>query len=149
YKHELRREIQSYLDNLEKETGKKYNLYKDGLKIYVTLDSRLQKLAEDAVAKHLKNIQKTFFEEQKNNPRAPFYGISKDQADRSMKRAMNTTALYKHMKSLDKSDEEILAEFNKKRDSVEIFTWDGVVYKKNMSLMDSIRYHKHILQAGM
>src|SRR5690606_37119670 len=54
YKHELRREIQSYLDNLEKETGKKYNLYKDGLKIYVTLDSRLQKLAEDAVAKHLK-----------------------------------------------------------------------------------------------
>jgi len=149
YKHELRREIQGYLDNLEKETGKKYNLYKDGLKIYVTLDSRLQKLAEDAVAKHLKTIQKTFFEEQKNNPRAPFYGISKDQADRILKRAMKNTDLYKKMKSEDKSDEEILAEFNRKRDSVKIFTWDGVVYQKNMSLMDSIKYHKHILQAGM
>lgn len=149
YKHELRREIQGYLDNLEKETGKKYNLYKDGLKIYVTLDSRLQKLAEDAVAKHLKTIQKTFFEEQKNNPRAPFYGISKDQADRIMQRAMKNTDLYKKMKSEDKPDEEILAEFNRKRDSVKIFTWDGIKYQKNMSLMDSIRYHKHILQAGM
>jgi len=149
YKHELRKEIQGYLDNLEKETGKKYNLYKDGLKIYVTLDSRLQKLAEDAVAKHLKDIQKTFFEEQKTNPHAPFYGISKDQADRIMKRAMRNTDLYKHLKSLNKTDEEILAEFNRKRDSVKIFTWDGVKYQKNMSLMDSIRYHKHILQAGM
>src|SRR5690606_38910853 len=71
YKQALRREIQTYLDSLGKQTGKKYNLYKDGLKIYVTLDSRLQKLAEDAVAKHLKTIQKTFFEEQKNNKRAP------------------------------------------------------------------------------
>lgn len=149
YKHELRREIQNYLNDLEKETGKKYNLYKDGLKIYVTLDSRLQKMAEDAVAKHLSNIQKTFFAEQKSNPRAPFYGISKDQADRIMKRAMRNTDLYKHLKSLDKPEEEILAEFNRKRDSVKIFTWDGVKYQKDMSLMDSIRYHKHILQAGM
>ncbi len=149
YKHELRKEIQGYLNSLEEETGKKYNLYKDGLKIYVTLDSRLQKLAEDAVAKHLKTIQKTFFAEQKSNPKAPFYGISKDQADRIMKRAMKNTDLYKHLKSLDKTDEEILAEFNRKRDSVKIFTWDGVEYQKDMSLMDSIRYHKHILQAGM
>lgn len=149
YKHELRREIQAYFKDLEKESGKKYNLYKDGLKIYVTLDSRMQKLAEDAVAKHLKTIQKTFFEEHKHNKRAPFYGLSEDKRQRIFQRAMRNTDMYRHWKKLEKSDEEILAEFNRPRDSVKVFTWDGVEYKKNMSLMDSIKYHKHILQAGM
>lgn len=149
YKQALRREIQTYLDSLGKQTGKKYNLYKDGLKIYVTLDSRLQKLAEDAVAKHLKTIQKTFFEEQRYNKKAPFYGLSEDKRQRIFEKAMRNTDLYKLMKSKDMSEKEILAEFNKPRDSVKIFTWDGVEYKKNMSLMDSIKYHKHILQSGM
>lgn len=149
YKQALRREIQTYLDSLGKETGKKYNLYKDGLKIYVTLDSRMQKLAEDAVAKHLTTIQKTFFEEQKNNKRAPFYGISDDKRQRIFEKSMRNTNYYKYLKSKEMSEEEILAEFNRTRDSVKIFTWDGVKYQKNMSLMDSIKYHKHILQAGM
>ena len=60
----MRREIQAYFAELEEETGRKYNLYKDGLKIYVTLDSRLQKMAEEAVAKHLK-ICKNLFAEHK------------------------------------------------------------------------------------
>lgn len=149
YKQALRREIQTYLDSLGKQTGKKYNLYKDGLKIYVTLDSRMQKLAEDAVARHLKDIQKLFFEEQRNNKNAPFYGISDDKRQRIFEKSMRTTEYYKHLKNKGLSEEEILGEFNKKRDSVKIFTWDGVKYQKNMSLMDSIKYHKHILQAGM
>lgn len=149
YKSELRKEIQAYLKDLEKETGRKYNLYKDGLKIYVTLDSRMQKLAEQAVAKHLKGIQKTFFAEHKNNPRAPFYGLSEERRQRIFQRAMRNTDLYRHMKNLEKTEDEILAEFERKRDSVKVFTWDGVEYVKNMSLMDSIKYHKHILQAGL
>lgn len=149
YKHELRREVEAYLKDMEKETGKKYNLYKDGLKIYVTLDSRLQKKAEDAVAKHLKSIQKTFFAEQKNNPKAPFYGLSEEKRQRIFERSMRNTDLYRHMKKIGKTDEEILEEFNRKRDSVRVFTWDGIEYKKDISLMDSIKYHKHILQAGL
>lgn len=149
YKNELRREIQNYLDELEKETGKKYNLYKDGLKIYVTLDSRMQTMAENAVAKHLKEIQKYLFEEQKSNPKAPFYGLTEDKRQRIFERAMRNTDMYRHWKKLGKSEEEILEEFNRKRDSVKIFTWDGIAYKKNMSLMDSIQYHKHILQSGL
>lgn len=149
YKHELRREIEAYLANLEKETGKKYNLYKDGLKIYVTLDSRLQKMAEDAVQKHLTSIQKIFFAEQKNNPKAPFYGLSDDKRQRIFDRAMRNTDLYRHLKKLGRTDEEIKQEFEKPRDSIRIFTWDGIEYRKNMSLMDSIKYHKHILQAGL
>lgn len=149
YKQALRREIQTYLDSLGKQTGKKYNLYKDGLKIYVTLDSRMQKLGEDAVAKHLKTIQKTFFEEQKHNKRAPFYGVTEDKRQRIFQRAMRNTDFYKLLKSKEMSEEDILKEFNKPRDSVKIFTWDGVKYQKNMSLMDSIKYHKHILQSGM
>lgn len=149
YKNELRREIQTYFKDLEKETGKKYNLYKDGMKIYVTLDSRMQKLAEDAVAKHLKTLQKAFFAEQKYNKRAPFYGLTEDKRQRIFQRAMRNTDLYKLWKSKGKTDEEILAEFNRKRDSVKIFTWDGIEYRKDMSLMDSIKYHKHILQSGL
>lgn len=149
YKNELRREIQEYFKNLEKETGKKYNLYKDGFKIYVTLDSRMQKMAEEAVAKHLKNIQKTFFNEHKNNPKAPFYGLSEEKRQNIFQRAMKNTDMYRHWSKLGRTDEEILEEFNRKRDSVKIFTWDGVEYRKNMSLMDSIQYHKHILQAGL
>lgn len=149
YKHELRREIQDYLTNLEKETGKKYNLYKDGLKIYVTLDSRMQKMAEEAVAKHLKSIQTIFFAEQKNNPNAPFWGLTKDKTQRIFDRAMKNTDLYRLMKKNGKTDEEILAKFNKPKDSVKIFTWNGIEYRKNISLMDSIKYHKHILQAGL
>lgn len=149
YKHQLRKEVQSYLKGLEEETGKKYNVYKDGLKIYVTIDSRMQKLAEDAVAKHLKSLQRIFFAEHKYNKRAPFYGLSEEKRQRIFQRAMKNTSLYKHWKDLGKSDEEILAEFNQTRDSVKIFTWDGIEYKKDMSLMDSIKYHKHILQSGM
>lgn len=149
YKNELRREIQNYLNDLEEETGKKYNLYKDGLKIYVTLDSRMQTMAESAVAKHLSQIQKLLFEEQKTNPKAPFYGLTEERRQRIFERAMRNTDMYRHWKKIGRSDEEILEEFNRKRDSVKIFTWDGVEYKKNMSLMDSIKYHKHILQVGM
>lgn len=149
YKHELKSEIQAYLKNLEKETGRKYNLYKDGLKIYVTLDSRMQKLAEDAVSKHLKSLQKIFFAEQKNNPRAPFYGLSEAKRQNIFNSAMKRTHLYRRLKDEGKTDEEILEVFNTPKDSVKYFTWDGVEYKKNVSLMDSIKYHKHILQAGL
>lgn len=149
YKHELRREVQSYLNEMEELHGKKYNLYKDGLKIYTTLDSRLQNLAEEAVAKHLKQIQKTFFNEHKNNPTAPFYGVNQERRQSFFEKAMRQTDYYKQLKESGKSEDEILEIFNTPRDSVKIFTWDGIEYQKDMSLMDSIKYHKHILQAGL
>ena len=61
YKFYLRKEIQQYLDAYEKETGKDLNLYKNGLKIYVTLDSRMQKYEEEAIKEHLTKLQRNFF----------------------------------------------------------------------------------------
>ena len=97
YKYYLRKEINQYLDEYEKKTGKKLNLYKDGLKIYVTLDSKMQKYAEDAIKEHLKALQRNFDNQQKHNPKRPFYHISKKQIDHIMLQAMRRTGRYKQL----------------------------------------------------
>jgi len=149
FKTALRKEIEEWLVDYEKETGKTYNLEKDGLKIYVTLDSRMQLLAEDAVKKHLKTIQERFFAEQRGRKMAPFYNITEAKRNQILNQAVKRTDLYKKMKEEGRSDEDISTVFNTKRDSVKFFTWEGVKYMKDQTLMDSIIYHKHILQAGL
>ena len=149
FKSALRKEIKDWMVDYEKETGKSYNLEKDGLKIYVTLDSRLQALAESAVQKQLKVLQDQFFGEQRGRKLAPFYNVSAAKRESIFKQAMRRTDLYKKMKDEGKSEEEITKVFTTPRDSVQFFTWDGIKYKKGKTLMDSIEYHKHILQAGL
>jgi len=149
FKSALRKEIKEWMVEYEKETGKSYNLEKDGLKIYVTLDSRLQSLAEEAVKKHLKVLQDQFFGEQRGRSLAPFYNVSVAKRQGIFKQAMQRTELYKKMKEEGKSDAEIETVFTTPRDSVQFFTWNGIQYKKGKTLMDSIEYHKHILQAGL
>ena len=149
FKSALRKEIQQWMVDYEKETGKSYNLEKDGLKIYVTLDSRMQNLAEEAVKKQLKVLQDQFFGEQRGRSLAPFYNISAAKRTQIFKQAMARTDLYKKMKAEGKSEAEIETVFNTPRDSVQFFTWNGIQYKKGKTLMDSIEYHKHILQAGL
>ncbi len=154
FKYALKKEVQAILSDHEKQTGKKYNLYKDGLKIYVTLDSRMQKYAEEAIEKHVKYLQNMFFQEQRGRKYAPFYTYA-DQKDRPlaevynslMTSAMKRTGRYKNLKEQGKSEEEILAEFKKPID-LQIFTWKGD-RDTLMSPWDSIRYHKHIVQAGL
>lgn len=152
FKHALKKEVNAVLNDYENQTGKKYNLYKDGLKIYVTLDSRMQKYAEEAIEKHLKNLQKSFFREQKQRKYAPFYTYPGDPKidflyNKLMTDAMKRTGRYKNLKNKGLSDEEILTEF-KKPINLQIFTWKG---DKDtlLSPWDSIRYHKHIIQAGL
>jgi len=149
FKTALRKEIEDWLVDYEKETGKTYNLDKDGLKIYVTLDSRMQLIAEEAVKKHLQSVQEKFFAEQRGRKLAPFYNVTEQKRQQIFDQAVKRTDLYKKMKDEGKSDEEIKVEFSTPRDSVKFFTWNGVKYMKNQSLMDSIEYHKHILQAGL
>ncbi|QTV06727.1 penicillin-binding protein 1A [Faecalibacter bovis] len=149
FKTALRKEIEEWLVEYEKETGKTYNLDKDGLKIYVTLDSRMQLMAEDAVKKHLKTIQERFFAEQRGRKMAPFYNITEAKRNTLLDQAVKRTDLYKLMKENGSSDEQISTAFNTPRDSVKFFTWEGIKYMKDQTLMDSIIYHKHILQAGL
>lgn len=149
FKTALRKEIEAWLDEYEKETGKRYNVDKDGLKIYVTLDSRMQRIAEDAVKKHLSTLQRQFFAEQRGRKLAPFYDVNEKKRQEIFVQAMRRTDLYKSMKEQGASEEEIIKKFNEPRDSVKFFTWDGVKYEKNKTLLDSIIYHKHILQTGL
>ncbi len=147
YKHYLRKEINQYLDDYEKETGKKLNLYRDGLKIYVTLDSKMQKYAEESIKEHLTDLQKRFDAEQRGRKDRPFYYLNSTQINDLMVQAMKRTGRYKLLKADGLSDEAIIAEF-KKPVKTSRFTWAGEE-EVEMSPWDSIKWHKQIAQAGL
>lgn len=147
YKFYLRKEIQRYLDDYEKETGKNVNLYRDGLKIFVTLDSKMQKYAEEAIQEHMKNLQRNFDAEQRRNPNRPFYYLDKGQIDNLMMSAIKRTGRYKQLVADNAPEDSIMMEF-KTPTKTTIFTWEGEK-EVEMSPYDSIRYHKQIAQAGL
>ncbi len=147
YKFYLRKEIQQYLEAYEKETGKELNLYKNGLKIYVTLDSRMQKYAEEAIKEHLTNLQRNFDNEMRRNPNRPYYNLSKSQINSLMMSAVKRTGRYKQLKAEGMPEDSILMEFHEPVKTTR-FTWNGEE-EVEMSPWDSIRYHKQIAQAGL
>lgn len=147
YKFYLRKEIQQYLDAYEKETGKELNLYKNGLKIYVTLDSRMQKYAEEAIKEHLTGLQRNFDVEMKRNPNRPYYFLSKDDANKLMMASVKRTGRYKQLKAEGMPEDSIMMEFHQPVKMTR-FTWQGEE-EVEMSPWDSIRYHKQIAQAGL
>jgi penicillin-binding protein 1A len=112
----------------------------------------MQKYAEEAIEKHAKYLQNLFFREQRGRKYAPFYNYPGDPKievlyNKSMTDAMKRTGRYRNLKAKGLSEEEILAEF-KKPTELQIFTWKGD-RDTLMSPWDSIRYHKHIVQAGL
>ncbi|MFP3591868.1 penicillin-binding protein 1A [Chryseobacterium sp. SIMBA_038] len=147
YKFYLKKEIDNYLKDYEKQTGKKLNLYKDGLKIYVTLDSKMQKYAEDAIREHLTDLQKRFDAEQRGRKNRPFYYLTNTQVNSVMLQAMKRTGRYKQLKAAGVSEDSIMMEFHKPIKTSR-FTWAGEE-EVEMSPWDSIRYHKQIAQAGL
>ena len=147
YKFYLKKEIQKYLEEYEKETGKDVNLFRDGLKIYVTLDSKMQKYAEEAIKEHMTNLQKSFDSEQRRNPNRPFYFLKKKQIDDIMLAAMKRTGRYKQLAAENVPEDSIMLDF-KTPTKTSIFTWEGEK-EVEMSPYDSIRYHKQIAQAGL
>lgn len=147
YKYYLRKEISNYLKTYEQKTGKSVNLFRDGLKIYVTLDSRMQKYAEEAIKEHLTQLQKSFDAEQRRNPNRPFYKISRKSADNIMMQAVRRTGRYQQLKAAGVPEDSIMLDFHKPIKMTR-FTWNGQE-DVEMSPWDSIRYHKQIAQAGL
>ncbi len=143
----LRDYMKKWIKDHPKEDGTEYDLYRDGLKIYVTLDSKMQKYAEEAVAEHLPNLQAEFFKLAKNNKNAPFLNISKEETEKIMMRAIKSSERWRVMKEEGKSEDQILKSFDIKA-KMKIFSWKG---EKDtiMTPRDSIRYYKHFLQTGM
>lgn len=147
YKFYLRKEIDAYLKDYEKQTGKTLNLFKDGLKIYVTLDSKMQKFAEESIKEHLTDLQKRFDAEQRGRKQRPFYFLDDKQIQGIMVQAMKRTGRYKQLKNAGVPEDSIMMEF-KKPVKTSRFTWNGEE-EVEMSPWDSIRYHKQIAQAGL
>ena len=147
FREYLRDYMKKWMEENKKADGSDYNIYKDGLKIYTTIDSRMQMYAEEAVEKHMANLQEQFFIEAKTNKNAPFVNISQAETDRLMKQAMKASYRWTVMTELDKSEEEIVASFSQKT-KMKVFTWKG---EKDtiMTPLDSIRYYKHFLQSGL
>lgn len=147
YKFYLRKEIDSYLKDYEKKTGKTLNLFKDGLKIYVTLDSKMQIYAEEAIKEHLTDLQKRFDAEQRGRKQRPFYYLNDKQINDVMVQAMKRTGRYKQLKNAGVPEDSIMLDF-KTPIKTSRFTWSGEE-EVEMSPWDSIRYHKQIAQAGL
>ncbi len=147
FREYLREYMKKWVEENKKPDGSDYNIYKDGLRIYTTIDSRMQLYAEEAVEAHMANLQEEFFDQAKENKNAPFVNISQAETDRIMKKAMKASARWNIMESNDKSEEEIIASF-KQKTKMKVFTWKGE-RDTIMTPLDSIRYYKHFLQSGL
>ena len=146
--------MKDWIKNNQKPDGTKYSLYNDGLKIYTTIDSRMQKYAEDAVQEHMPRLQAEFFHQNspERNPTAPFLELSQGAIDTLLLRAMRQTKRWNRMKyDLKKSDKEIEASFYKPA-QMTVFKWEkGKASEVDTILkpIDSMRYYKSFLRTGM
>jgi penicillin-binding protein 1A len=147
FREYLRGYLKTWINNNPKPDGSSYNLHRDGLKIFVTLDSRMQKYAEEAMQEHMSNLQRVFLKEQKRNKTAPFYDLEKEQIASTIDQAMRRSERWRKMKIQGKSDKEIRASFYKESD-MSIFSWKGDI-DTLMTPVDSIKYYKHFLRSGL
>lgn len=132
-----------------KADGSPYNLYTDGLKIYTTIDTRMQAYAEAAVAEHLGgHLQPRFEEEKRNSPYGPFTeDLTPDEVEAIMNRAKEQSERYRVLKANDATDEEMDLSFSTPV-PMRLFSWKGPL-DTTMTPMDSIRYCKTLLRTGM
>ncbi len=147
FREYLRKFLENWLDKNPKTNGEKYNLYRDGLKVFVTLDSRMQQYGEEAVKEHIKNLQSYFNKEQKYNETAPFYDLEDEQIATILERAKKNSDRYKRMKYAKKSKKEIDSIFDVKT-KMKVFSWNGEI-DTIMSPNDSIKYYKYFLHSGL
>ena len=142
--------LRKWCDEHPKPDGSKYDIYKDGLKIYTTIDSRLQQYAEDAVEQNCKFLQPLFFKELKNRKNAPFdFRISKEEAATLINESVHRSDRYASMKGAGASDAEITKAFNTPV-AMTVFTWRNSKHSidTTMTPLDSIRWSKSFMQCG-
>ncbi len=139
--------LKKWCEKNKKPDGTQYDIYRDGLKIYTTIDTRMQRYAEAAVAEHLQALQKEFDIECKKKRNAPFaWNVNKEEIKNIMNQGMRRSDRYRALKKAGVSDNEIEKIFNTKT-AMTVFSWRG---EKDtlLSPMDSIRYYKSFLQTG-
>lgn len=130
-----------------KPDGSAYNIYEDGLRIYTTVDSRMQRYAEEAMREHIgTNLQPLFDKLSKHRKTRPFSGITQTEIRKIMERGIKNSERYYNLQAEGKSEKEILDSFNEER-SMSLFTWKGLK-DTILTPYDSIRYYKGMLRGG-
>ena len=147
FRGHLQKIMRTWVQEHPKPNGEQYNIFEDGLKIFVTIDSRMQQYAEEAIDEHMSNLQSYFFKEQKSNKLAPFYDLEKSQINTILNRAKKNSDRYKRLKSAGKSTKYIAKVFDKKT-KMKVFSYKGDL-DTIMSPNDSIKYYKYFLRSGL
>ena len=145
----LKEFMDMWIDNNIKPDGTKHNLYRDGLRIFTTIDSRMQQYAENSLSGHMRNLQKEFFAQntEELNPTAPFLELREGEIDTLLERTAYRSERWRKMKMSGFEKDEILASF-KREVPMRVFSWKGEI-DTIMTPMDSIRYYKYFLRASM
>jgi len=145
----LKEFMDMWIEKNIKPDGTKYNLYRDGLRIFTTIDSRMQQYAENSVSGHMRNLQKEFFAQntEELNPTAPFLELREGEIDTLLERTAYRTERWRKMKMSGFEKDDILASFEKEV-PMRVFSWKGEI-DTIMTPMDSIRYYKYFLRASL
>ena len=139
--------LYGFCNKNHKPDGTPYDLYHDGLRIYTTIDSRMQKYAEEAVSEHMQDLQKSFFREKRRKSYAPFsMDLTNEDIDGIMNRSMRQTDRYRGLKKQGLNENDIRKVFNTPV-AMRVFSYDGLI-DTTMTPMDSIRWNKHFLRCG-
>lgn len=133
--------------HINPETKKSYNIYKDGLRIYTTIDSRMQKYAEEAVKEHMHNLQIIFNKDLKQKKNYPFaWNVSKDEINGIMNSSIKRSDRYRELKKQGLTHENIIATFHKPS-PMRVYSLRGEI-DTVLTPYDSIKYYKSFLQTG-
>ena len=149
----LQEYLKDWANNNTKPNGEKYNIYKDGLKVYTTIDSRMQNIAEHSVSEHMQSLQSEFFVQntKERNPTTPFLGLKDKEVEKLLELGLRRSERWRKMLyDLKKPEDEILLSF-KKPIPMKVFSWTAPNNEIDtvMTPMDSMRYYKSFLRAGM
>jgi penicillin-binding protein 1A len=139
FREVLRQELLKWCKDHKKADGTPYNLYRDGLRVYTTIDSRMQRYAEEAVKEHMTDLQKSFVDHWKGK-------TAWSDQPQIIEDAMKKSERYRNLKEEGKSESEIKKIFDKKTE-MRVFTWKGE-RDTTMTPMDSIKYYKLFYQTG-
>ncbi|MEO0339237.1 MAG: transglycosylase domain-containing protein [Bacteroidota bacterium] len=138
FRSHLQPEIEGILEDIKKSDGSDYSLVKDGLKIYTTLDARLQQYAEEAIQENMPKIQTNFYKDWKNRKSWISPAV--------LEKAKKSTDRYKSLKAQGLSEQEIDAIFDQPI-PMDLFTWDTDTIKM-WSPLDSLKHYLSTLHAG-
>lgn len=147
FREHVRAFMKDWVAHHTKPNGEPYDLYRDGLRIYTTIDSRMQDAAEQSMQEHMKNLQREFHKHWNGRNNAPYSDLSRDEVNAIIDQSMRRSYRYLQLKRAGVSKDSIKRAFNTPV-PMNLFSWDGTI-DTVMTPMDSIRYMKFYLQAGL